>query len=143
MFFFQFPFSDWWLNRGGVKFLWRTWDKDIHHHPERLNAAEQTIRKHKSNARSYYWMGNLYSSFKEDVFKKQPQMLVPTLTLYGSRDRCFLPDTVRLQTDSRRFAKGHRIKEIVDGGHFLHHTKPDLVNKELRRWITTDHKTRA
>jgi len=70
-------------------------------------------------------------------------MLTPTLVLYGSRDRCWLPGTVRLQTESRYFARGHRIKEIVDGGHFLHHTKPNEVNKELLRWVTVDHEGRA
>jgi len=143
MFFFQLPISDSWLVSDGVNYLWRTWDKDIHHNPDRRKAVSKTIRKHSNEARSYYWMGNWYSSFNDEVLKKKTQIMVPTLTLHGSRDRCFLPATVRFQTDSRYFSKGHRLQEVKDAGHFLQHSKPDQVNKELWRWISTNHDGRA
>lgn len=144
MMFFQLPLiSDYWINHYGVPYLWMKWDQDIHHNPQRLNAVWQTIKKHRTEARSYYWLPNIVDFFTNEFFKRRPKMLAPTLILHGSRDRCWLPDTVRLQTESRYFAKGHRLKEIEDGGHFFHHTKPDEVNKELNRWIMSSHEGRA
>jgi len=89
MVFFQLPvISNYWIHHYGVYWLYTSWDKDIHHNPQRLNAVARTIRKHTTEARSYYWLPNLLDYFTNEVITRQPRMDAPTLILYGSRDRC-------------------------------------------------------
>jgi len=60
----------------------------------------------------------------------------PTLYLHGDRDGCI--DARLVRGAGRHLGKGSAVEVVRQAGHFLHLERPELVNKRILAWLTTE-----
>jgi pimeloyl-ACP methyl ester carboxylesterase len=77
-------------------------------------------------------MLNWYRAFKYDLFKTYPEVTVPTLIIWGKKDATL---SAEMATDSVRKCTDGKLVILDDATHWLHHEKPDEVNRLILEFV--------
>jgi pimeloyl-ACP methyl ester carboxylesterase len=97
--------------------------------------SKQDLEKYRQAWRQPYAltaMLNWYRAFKYDIGKKHPEIVVPTLIIWGKQDTAL---SAEMANDSLAMCKQGELIMIDDATHWLHHEKPDEINQMILSFI--------
>jgi pimeloyl-ACP methyl ester carboxylesterase len=143
--FFQLPLlPEWWLTRSGAAAVGRAlrggshvraaWPREETLHYQRAflepGAARAALGYYRAMFRG--WRGLWRAARARPV-------AVPTLVLWGARDRFLGIETIALEKMTPFFVPGNtpKIRVLEEAGHFVQNEAPDRVNAELCAWLTS------
>ncbi|MEO0368087.1 MAG: alpha/beta hydrolase [Pseudomonadota bacterium] len=130
-----------WSRGGFLRFLWKIWSPDFNdaEHVDQVTSAmlqgrgvEDTLAYYRAAVQTAYRDQNLKSVFE----RLDDKISVPTLTLCGRQDmrKELLPRAADCFCESADY----QWSLIDNAGHFLHREQPEVVNKEILRWLSWD-----
>ena len=143
MLFFQLPFlPEWFISLRDFASVERSFkdtpgrigafsDRDIAVYKKALkepNALTSAINYYRANVRALF-----FPDRKESEDLTDDRVRVPTLLLYGERDRYIVPETLR---DVGRFVDApYREARFKKYGHWIQNEAPDEVNEAITRFL--------